>query len=33
MENLNDFLKETKFCNFSDKSIQDLAEEIAGRNS
>jgi hypothetical protein len=28
MENLNDFLKETEFCNFSDKSIKDLAEEI-----
>jgi len=29
MENLDDFLKETKFCDFSDKSIQNLAEEIA----
>ncbi|KKQ17805.1 MAG: hypothetical protein US31_C0016G0012 [Berkelbacteria bacterium GW2011_GWA1_36_9] len=29
MENIEDFLKETGFCDFSDKSIQALAGEIA----
>jgi len=28
-EEIKDFLQETKFCNFSDKSIQNLADEIA----
>ncbi len=29
MDDIKDFLQETKFCNFSDKSIQDLAKGIA----
>jgi len=29
MDNIENFLEETKFCDFSDKSIKDLAEKIA----